>query len=163
MQLTNEQAIEGQLGLLTAAYLRPIDETDEFEKRMLDPKFEPVRQGLITVALEVLMPKRHDYSGNDDPLANFRLGQIIGIAPPIGAMLRLLDKISRLSVLYDKEGMVKDESLVDTLADAINYVCIVALLISEIRPELFDHLDNKAAFLHEIGGINELLLHSSKK
>ena len=96
---------------------------------------------LMRRALNLVAPKRHDYSGNDEPFANFNKSVLVGVEPWRGALARLFDKLSRLEQLAacDGQGQVKDESLVDTAADAVNYVCIAFCLILESLPEAEAH------------------------
>ena len=70
--------------------------------------------------------KNHDYGGtNNDPYANFRNSTIAGVSVERGILVRLMDKMSRISTLLDKEAMVKDEAVDDTIDDAINYLAIL--------------------------------------
>ena len=70
--------------------------------------------------------KNHDYGGsNNDPYANFRNSTIAGVTVERGILVRLMDKMSRISTLLDKDAMVKDEAVDDTIDDAINYLAIL--------------------------------------
>lgn len=74
--------------------------------------------------------KNHDYGGsNNNPFANFLTSEsITGVAAERGILVRLGDKFSRISTLLDKQGMVADESIDDTIMDAINYLAILKAL-----------------------------------
>jgi len=75
--------------------------------------------------------KNNDYGGsNSDPFANFRNSTIAGVSVEKGILVRLMDKMSRISTLLDKEAMVKDESITDTIEDAINYLAIMKAYIN---------------------------------
>ncbi len=75
--------------------------------------------------------KNNDYGGsNNDPFANFRNSTIAGVSVEKGILVRLMDKMSRISTLLDKEAMVKDESITDTIEDAINYLAIMKAYIN---------------------------------
>jgi len=75
--------------------------------------------------------KNNDYGGsNDDPFANFRNSTIAGVSVEKGILVRLMDKMSRISTLLDKEAMVKDEKITDTIEDAINYLAIMKAYIT---------------------------------
>ena len=75
--------------------------------------------------------KNNDYGGsNNDPFANFRNSTIAGVSVEKGILVRLMDKMSRVSTLLDKEAMVKDEAITDTIEDAINYLAIMKAYIN---------------------------------
>jgi len=96
-----------------------------------------VQRAAFKLALSLVGPKRRDYSGTADPFANLRTAELAGVEPWRGALVRLLDKLSRLRRLAEAggRGAVSDESLLDTAADALNYVCIALGLIVETLPE----------------------------
>lgn len=76
--------------------------------------------------LNTAVRKNHDYGGsNNDPYANFRNSTIAGVPVERGILVRLMDKMSRISTLLDKEAQVKDEAVDDTIDDAINYLAIL--------------------------------------
>lgn len=76
--------------------------------------------------LELSKAKNADYAGNDDPLANFRACQRFGVSIEEGILVRLSDKIARLErLLGGIEPHVKEERIVDTIDDAINYLAIL--------------------------------------
>ena len=92
-----------------------------------------VQEHIINNALSIVEAKRHDYSGPDDPFANFRMSEFAGVDAWRGCMVRLMDKLSRIKQFMEQEGelRVKDESILDTLSDAVNYVCILGGLCAE--------------------------------
>ena len=82
--------------------------------------------------------KGNDYSGlGEDTFANIRLAYDLGLVktPAASAFVRGLDKVMRLKNLTDPEvsQKVKDESIVDTLGDLINYFTYIVLLDKERR------------------------------
>lgn len=88
-------------------------------------------------AREIMTKKNHDYSGEkgDDPFANFRRCEAMGICSPLqGALVRLTDKMSRVST-FAAAGklMVTDETVDDTLIDFINYAVLCRGMILEER------------------------------
>lgn len=85
-------------------------------------------------ALEIVGAKNHDYSDEDDPFSNFRECEYIGVPAPVGVMVRLCDKFSRLKNFFRKGTLlVKDESVKDTLIDIMNYAAILYALIDEYK------------------------------
>lgn len=72
--------------------------------------------------LEVTKAKNHDYAGEADPYKNFKLVEQLGVCSvEKGILVRMCDKMSRISNLLEKEAKVKDESVADTLIDLANY------------------------------------------
>jgi hypothetical protein len=76
-------------------------------------------------SVEIIERKNHDYSGADDAFANFRTAGILGISAEKGILLRTLDKIARINNLLDHAAYVTDESMDDTITDAIGYLAIL--------------------------------------
>lgn len=88
----------------------------------------------VGYAVSLTSSKSHDYAGNEDAMANFKLCARFGIKPTAGIVTRLSDKISRianLSELGESARQVKDESVRDTLIDAANYTAILWLWLTE--------------------------------
>jgi hypothetical protein len=74
---------------------------------------------------DLVVRKNHDYAGNGDFFKCFAVCQQMGIADTeIGIMVRLSDKFSRLANLLKSSAEV-DESVADTIRDAINYLKIL--------------------------------------
>ena len=88
---------------------------------------------MIDTANSIVLAKRHDYSGANDPFGNFRKSSLFGVAPWRGVLVRLTDKLSRIEVVTNAGGgALVNESLWDTFADVVNYTCILAGLVAEI-------------------------------
>jgi hypothetical protein len=78
--------------------------------------------------------KNHDYAGTKDPLRNLKASERMGIAPAIGVLVRLQDKMSRLeSFAQQGELLVKDESVEDTLMDLAVYSLLSIILRREAK------------------------------
>ena len=75
---------------------------------------------------EIHLAKNHDYAFGDDPFKNFRLCEQLNICSvEKGILVRICDKMSRISNLIDREGKVQDEKINDTLIDLANYSIIL--------------------------------------
>ena len=76
--------------------------------------------------LPLLQAKGHDYSGDEDALANFRRHGLRGI------VVRLGDKYERLNSLVwkSRDAKVTGEKVEDTLIDLVNYA-LLALVVKE--------------------------------
>lgn len=73
--------------------------------------------------------KNQDYARGSDPFANFRLCEVMGLAPTsTGILIRLTDKLRRLASLEHGAAAVSDEKVRDTVIDAVNYLIIYAHL-----------------------------------
>ena len=83
-------------------------------------------------ALEIMVAKRHDYSGTEDPFRNLRSAEFVGVEAWRGTFVRMMDKISRVRSIMEAGGQMKvRENLIDTFSDMINYICIAAGLVWE--------------------------------
>lgn len=89
-------------------------------------------QNVYKEALEIIKRKNQDYAKDSNPFSNFDLSRLVGIDPKRAILVRLSDKLSRISNLIDKPPAVVEESCRDTALDAINYLAIfLAYLQSE--------------------------------
>jgi len=75
--------------------------------------------------LNIVKKKNADYAVSSDPFLNFRNASVVGVSPERAILVRVMDKISRISNLIDKDADVKDETIEDTIHDAINYLAIL--------------------------------------
>lgn len=79
--------------------------------------------------LEVAKAKNRDYCGKkegSDPFSNFKASPIVGVSVERGILVRMMDKMARISSLLDQEAQVKDESIQDSLMDLSNYSLILS-------------------------------------
>lgn len=82
-----------------------------------------------TNVLEIAERKNADYAGDSDPFKNFKMCEQYKVPVERGILVRISDKLSRVSNLLDQEAKVKDESIYDTIDDAINYLAILKAYI----------------------------------
>jgi len=78
-------------------------------------------------AYEIMGAKNHDYtSGSNDPFANFRASESIGVDPIVGVCVRIIDKLQRLRTFAEKGTLkVRGEGVADACRDIINYAVLV--------------------------------------
>ena len=80
--------------------------------------------------LELTTKKNQDYCSNEDAFANFKLVENLGIcSAEVGILVRMCDKISRISRLMKAEAKVKDESIDDTNFD----LCVYGIILQIYR------------------------------
>lgn len=83
--------------------------------------------------LRTAKSKNADYAGVGDPFKNFNSSEYVGVPIPRAILVRMMDKMARISNLLDKEANVKEESITDTLEDLINYAAILKAYLYEKR------------------------------
>lgn len=101
------------------------------------------RRAMFDKSLALVKKKGADYNRDQqhkEALFNLKVSALLGIVPTseVGVLIRLTDKLMRLISLMktrDREPKVLDESLLDTLADAHNYLDYAYLLWAEGRRE----------------------------
>ena len=98
---------------------------------------------IFNEALRIADAKGKDYSGEEDSLANLRVFGFKGI------IIRLFDKLYRLKNIEESGSIaVKNESVRDTLIDAIVYSALAIILLGEHG--LFDPLSGSGSpVLHD--------------
>ena len=100
---------------------------------MIQSELLALHEGLCEKARQIMRNKNHDYAGDADPFANFRLTEHLGLAhSEVGLLVRMCDKLSRLAT-YARCGRldVVGESVEDTCLDMINYVVLLVGLIND--------------------------------
>ena len=94
-----------------------------------------IHRELCADALYLMEKKNHDYAGKSghEPFANFTRAEAMGITTTErGMMVRMLDKMSRLSSYMDSgDFKVQDEKLRDTIVDLINYSILLYSYLEE--------------------------------
>jgi len=94
--------------------------------------------------IKIVRAKSHDYAASHDPFANFRLCQVLGLCSvETGIMVRLTDKISRISNLINFYPAVKDETINDTISDAQNYLGILDAWLEDQKQRDLEEEDRR--------------------
>ena len=101
--------------------VKPIKEVDLNNNVLLRDADEIFRD-----CMSIMISKNSDYGGSTEtPYNNFTNSKVVGVSVEKGIMVRMMDKVSRINTLLEKENLVKDESINDTLNDLINYTVIL--------------------------------------
>jgi len=80
-------------------------------------------------AFSLMEKKNHDYAGTEDPFKNFINASAVGVSVEKGILVRMMDKMSRISNLVNNSPSVKSEKIEDTILDLINYAAILKAYI----------------------------------
>lgn len=101
--------------------------------------------------------KNHDYAGNEDPLANFRMCEAQGLQPWQGIVVRLGDKFSRLQT-FARQGTlaVKSESITDTLMDLAVYSLLAILCYEDSQHKEASKVERGRTINDETSGAKDL-------
>lgn len=96
---------------------------------------------------DIATKKNADYAGVADPFANFKAAPALlsGVSVEKGILVRLTDKIKRIDNLLSHDAYVTEESMSDTIEDAINYLAILlAWRQASAKPIVFGAEDFQA-------------------
>ena len=80
-------------------------------------------------AVSILRKKNTDYAVESDPWKNFRFAELVEVGVERAILVRMADKMARISNILGKEAQVKDESIMDTLVDLANYSAILKVYL----------------------------------
>lgn len=92
---------------------------------MNQEQFYTSLENTFKTGLEIIHKKNADYANSTNPFRNFESASIAGLEVDRAILVRVLDKIARISNLLGKEAAVKDETVMDTITDCINYLAIM--------------------------------------
>jgi hypothetical protein len=83
-------------------------------------------------ARKIMESKNTDYGATTDALRNFRLCENLMVPVGVGIITRLGDKLARIAkIVVTGTTAVMDETVEDTIMDAINYLVILRAWIHE--------------------------------
>lgn len=83
--------------------------------------------------LGLIKIKNADYANSTNPFRNFESANIAGLEVDRAILVRVLDKLSRVSNLLGKDPAVVEETVNDTILDAINYLAIMKAYIEGVK------------------------------
>lgn len=97
--------------------LEVLEENDKTLSNTSAHQFKDIVKGMI----ETYVRKNHDYGNSfDKSLDKFGL---------VASVVRIGDKMNRIESLVQKEAMVQDESIRDTLLDMANYAIMTVMWV----------------------------------
>lgn len=87
----------------------------------------------------IIVKKNSDYATGEDPFKNFKMASLIGITPERAILVRVSDKLARISNLMNpgKKVQVSDEAIEDTILDMINYLAILRAFLQDEKDRPF--------------------------
>lgn len=101
-------------------------------KHLTKESLPALYENFLEKILETLQAKNHDYTGSEDPFANFRASEVYGVDARKGILLRAQDKFMRINTHIEKgKLMVEGEGVEDAIADVIGYMLLLYGLESE--------------------------------
>lgn len=86
---------------------------------------------LYTTNVQISMRKNADYANENDPFQNFRASETLGIPAEQAIIIRMSDKLVRVSNLISRPAQVADETIFDTLSDLANYSMILRMYLEQ--------------------------------
>lgn len=92
---------------------------------MTNEKFIQEIKKIYQEGVSLIEKKNADYATEADPWRNFKFAELVGVSVDRAILVRISDKIARISNLTEKEASVVDEKVEDTILDAINYLAIL--------------------------------------
>lgn len=89
-------------------------------------------KGVTDKMLSIVTKKNKDYAGTEDAFKNFKMCEALGLCSmEKGILVRMSDKMTRISNLLEKDPDVASESIIDTLIDLAAYSIILILVIKD--------------------------------
>lgn len=92
---------------------------------MTNKKFLESIANTYATGVALVEVKNADYASSTNPFKNFESATVAGVDVKRAILIRVLDKIARISNLLDKEAKVRDEKITDTIIDCCNYLAIL--------------------------------------
>lgn len=103
---------------------------------MLRSDFTKRLREIYDRAILIVASKNQDYAKDEDAFANFKMASLVGVDDRSAVLVRISDKLARVVNLLDKENVVKDETIEDTIVDCINYLAILLCMIEERKKNI---------------------------
>jgi len=93
---------------------------------MKTSEFNQFHKDTAEECLEICKAKQADYACPENTFKNFEVCEALSVCDAeVGIFVRFTDKVSRLGNVLFKTARVKEETVEDTIKDAINYLIIL--------------------------------------
>lgn len=102
---------------------------------MTQQEFIKTIEDIYKEGVDIIRKKNTDYAKEHDPFMNFRFAELVGVSVPRAILVRMSDKLARISNVIDKEVAVRDETVMDTLLDLCNYSAILMAYLKCVKKE----------------------------
>ena len=79
--------------------------------------------------LEIARKKNSDYADDTDAFKNLNACEMYGVPAEKGVLVRMSDKMTRISNLIGRQAAVADETVLDTLRDLSVYATLLMVLM----------------------------------
>ena len=97
---------------------------------MTRQEIEAFRARILHTAKEVMTDRSNDYATDVDALRNINSCKFLGVEPGVGVLVRMQDKIARLSQLFQGKTL-QSERAMDSVVDLINYSILLGAIIEQ--------------------------------
>jgi hypothetical protein len=95
-------------------------------------------QAIADRNVQLAIRKNSDYANPDRPFANFEAAPLVGVSIPRGMLVRMQDKLQRISNLLDRPARISDETILETCDDLSNYALILRVWLEQNAGDLSD-------------------------
>ena len=97
---------------------------------MTRQEVEAFRARILHTCKEVMADRSNDYATDVDAFRNLNASKFLGVDPCVGILIRIQDKISRLSQVAQGKTL-QSERAMDSVVDIINYAILLGAMIEE--------------------------------
>ena len=95
-------------------------------KKDIELSFNHLVENILNDCKVLLVSKSHDYAENDNRYSNFeQAGNMAGISPEQSILNLVGIKLARIKQLITTDKQAKNESIEDSIKDAINYLLLL--------------------------------------
>lgn len=99
---------------------------------MYKKEYRAMVRTVLDEIIKLVESKNSDYSHGDDPFANFRISEQVGVDPLVGLWIRMEDKFQRVRAYLNRGDLkVAGEGIDDAFRDIIGYSLLAIGMLHE--------------------------------